>query len=123
VLQQFNCDLADSENSELPAACDGHRYPLRDRVMVLLSLRAGLRAKEIACLKWGMVTDAEGRVADALHLDNRSSKGRNGGRTIPLHAELRAALLALKETQTVDASDRVIFSERTIGMSPTAVQV
>jgi len=91
--------------------------------MVLLSVRAGLRAKEIACLKWGMVTDAEGQVGDALHLDNNSSKGSNGGRTIPLHAELRAALVALKEIRTVDADDRVIFSERTIGMSPIAVQV
>jgi class 3 adenylate cyclase len=65
----------------------------------------------------------EDTVDDALHLDNKSSKGRNGGRTIPLHAELHAALLALKETRTADAGDRVMFSERTIGMSPTAVQV
>jgi len=115
--------LTDAQVRAALAACDGHRYPLRDRVMVLLSVRAGLRAKEIACLKWGMVTDAEGQVGDALHLDNKSSKGRNGGRTIPLHAELRAALVALKETRNVDADDRVVFSERTIGMSPTAVQV
>jgi len=115
--------LTDAQVRAALSACDGHRYPLRDRVMVLLSVRAGLRAKEIACLKWRMVTDAEGEVGDALHLGNKSSKGRNGGRTIPLHAELRAALLALKETRTVDADDRVIFSERTIGMSPTAVQV
>jgi integrase len=115
--------LTDAQVRAALSACDGHRYPLRDRVMVLLSVRAGLRAKEIARLKWRMVTDAEGEVGDALHLGNKSSKGRNGGRTIPLHAELRAALLALKETRTVDADDRVIFSERTIGMSPTAVQV
>jgi len=115
--------LTDAQVRAALSACDGHRYPLRDRVMVLLSVRAGLRAKEIACLKWRMVTDAEGEVGDALHLGNKSSKGRNGGRTIPLHAELRAALLALKETRTVDADDRVIFSERTIGMSPTALQV
>ena len=30
------------------AAVQSRRYPLRDRVMVLLSVRAGLRAKEIA---------------------------------------------------------------------------
>jgi hypothetical protein len=50
------------------------RYPLRDRVMILLSVKAGLRAKEIACLTWAMVTDAEGAVGDAIHLENRASK-------------------------------------------------
>jgi integrase/recombinase XerC len=34
------------------------RYPERDRVIVLLSFKAGLRAKEIAGLTWSMVTDA-----------------------------------------------------------------
>jgi integrase/recombinase XerD len=38
------------------------RYPERDRVIFLLSVKAGLRAKEIVCLKWSMITDAEGRV-------------------------------------------------------------
>jgi integrase/recombinase XerD len=115
--------LSDAQVRAALAACDGHRYPLRDRVMILLSVRAGLRAKEIACLKWGMVTDAEGQVGDALHLPNKASKGVNGGRTIPLHKELQKALVALKATRNVDADDRVIFSERDIGMSPVAVQV
>jgi len=42
--------LTDAQVRAALAACDGHRYPPRDRVMVLLSVRAGLRAKEIACL-------------------------------------------------------------------------
>ena len=91
--------------------------------MMLLSVRAGLRAKEIALATWGMITDAEGRLGDALHLPNKASKGRNGGRTIPLHKELRAALVALKATRNVDAEDRIIHSERDIGLSPIAVQV
>ena len=55
---------------------DGRRYPKRDRVMLLLSIRAGLRAKEIAMAKWSMVTDAEGHVGDALHLPNKASEAR-----------------------------------------------
>lgn len=31
------------------------RNGLRNQVIVLLSVRAGLRAKEIACLKWSMI--------------------------------------------------------------------
>src|SRR5436305_3101203 len=60
------------------------RHPARDRVMVLLSFKSGLRAKEIAGLTWSMVTDATGELADAISLPNRASKGKNGGGTIPL---------------------------------------
>jgi integrase len=102
---------------------ESRRYPERDRVMVLLSVRAGLRAKEIALATWGMVTDAEGNVGDALHLSNGASKGKKGGRTIPLRAELREALIALKATRNFDANDRIIHSERDLGLSPGAVQV
>ena len=101
------------------------RYPLRDRVMILLSVKAGLRAKEIACLTWSMVTDAEGAVGDAIHLENRASKGPRGGRTIPLNVNLREALAALREARGANASPhrRVIHSERGDGYRAAAVQV
>jgi integrase/recombinase XerD len=38
---------------------DTTRYPDRDRVIFLLSLKAGMRAKEVAALTWSMVTDAD----------------------------------------------------------------
>src|SRR6266705_2098193 len=65
------------------------RYPHRDCVMFLLSMKAGLRAKEIASLTWAMVTDATGQVGETIHLENRASKGKTSGRTIPLHPDLR----------------------------------
>lgn len=106
------------------AAVTAHRYPERDRVMVLLSVRAGLRAKEIALATWGMVTDAEGSVGDALHLVNGASKGKKGGRIVPLAKELRQALEALKATRNApEPPDRIIHSERDAGLSPGAVQV
>ncbi len=36
------------------------RYPEKSQVLFLLSVKAGLRAKEIAGLRWTMVTDPEG---------------------------------------------------------------
>src|SRR2546428_5568612 len=72
------------------------RYPARDRVLFLLSLKAGLRAKEMASLTWAMVTDAAGQVAEVLHVPNRARKGTTGGRTIPLHPDLQAALVTLQ---------------------------
>ena len=71
------------------------RFPERNRVIVLLSFKAGFRAKEIASLTWGMVTDAEGAVADAISLENSASKGKHGGRIIPMHTDLREALKTL----------------------------
>lgn len=104
---------------------EGGRYPERDRVMVLLSLKAGLRAKEIAGLTWGMVTDATGTLGDAIALPNVASKGKGGGRTIPLNAMLREALVLLQAKRgDLAAADRpVIHSERARGYSANAVAV
>jgi integrase/recombinase XerD len=107
------------------------RYPQRDRVMVLLSLKAGLRAKEIACLTWGMVTDANGEVGDAIALPNVASKGKGGGRTIPLNKELREALVALRVVAArgrwgkdlIGPALPIIHSERRKGYSAAAVAV
>lgn len=49
------------------------RYPERDKVVFMLSIKAGLRAKEIACLTWAMVTNAEGEIADAIALEDKAS--------------------------------------------------
>jgi integrase len=66
----------------------------------------------------------EGNVGTALHLLNGASKGKKGGRTVPLNATLRDALIALKARRNgVELGDRIIHSERDIGMSPGAVQV
>jgi integrase/recombinase XerC len=101
------------------------RHPQRDRVMVLLSFKAGLRAKEISQLTWSMVTDTTGELADAISLHNKASKGRAGGRTIPLHRELADALLALKTVRgdRVRPDRPVIYSERAPGYSPNAVAI
>src|SRR6266849_4658723 len=101
------------------------RYPSRDRVMFLLSMKAGLRAKEIASLTWAMVTDAAGQVAEAMQLQNRASKGKTGGRTIPLHPDLQAALVALQTTRGAMATPErsVLFSERGGGLSSATVRV
>jgi len=95
------------------------RYAQRNVVVVLLSMKAGLRAKEIASLTWDMVTDAEGGLSSALQLPNRASKGGAGGRVIPLNAELKAALTALYEARPT--SPFVISSERGPKVSPAVV--
>ena len=50
--------LTDKQIKRALAEVATHRYPERDRVMVLLSVKSGLRAKEIAMVTWGTATDA-----------------------------------------------------------------
>jgi integrase len=101
------------------------RHPERDQVTILLSFKAGLRAKEIAGLTWSMITDTTGEVVDTISLTNSASKGKHGGRAIPMHPELQAALVILKEFRGDKARPElpVVYSERAKGYSANAVAV
>jgi integrase len=101
------------------------RHPLRNEVIVMLSTRAGLRAKEIACLTWSMITDADGDIASSIHLTDKASKGR-GGRVIPLNMQLRLQLADLLEHEQKHhrfdiATSHVIRTERSPKTSPQAI--
>jgi integrase/recombinase XerD len=93
--------------------------PARDRVIILLSVRAGLRAAEIAKVTWPMVLDARGRVGDILVVTDHIAKKR-GGRRIPLHADLRAALVGLWRA-TVVAEGPIVRSLRGGAMKPNSI--
>ncbi len=106
------------------------RHPERDTVIFLLSCKSACRAKEVSNITWEMVTDPEGNVADAIQLQNIASKGKNGGRTIPLNKDLKAALVvlrALAESKRAergfafDLSSNVVTSERGARMSANSI--
>ena len=94
------------------ATVEGSLYPARNRVILLLSFKAGLRAKEIATLRWRHVCDAEGVVADSLSVENVGSKGKTGGRTIAMNRELSAALRALVEQAAPEMDSPVVVTQR-----------
>jgi integrase/recombinase XerD len=96
------------------------RWPTRNRLIFLLSVKAGLRAKEIASLSWRMVTDAGGQIGQAIRLENSASKGQSG-RVVPMNEELRTALVEYSKTVYMPDSPFLIESERSKGMSPQAV--
>ena len=99
-------------------AVAGRQSTSRDRVIILLSVKAGLRACEIARLDWSMVLDARGRVADCLAVSDAIAKKRCG-RRIPMHPNLKRALVALKRTSA--PSGPVVRSMRGVGMPPTSI--
>jgi integrase len=91
----------------------------RNEVLVLLSLKAGLRAKEIALLEWEMVVDPTGDVGWLLELPDCAAKNR-GGRRIPIHPDLRGALEGLHRTVPAGAGP-VIRSNRGGAMHPVSI--
>jgi integrase/recombinase XerD len=100
------------------SAVAGRQTTKRDRVIILLSVKAGLRACEIARLEWSMVLDARGRVADCLAVSDAIAKKR-GGRRIPMHPNLGRALVALKRGSVTVGP--VVRSARGGCMRPTSI--
>ena len=79
--------LGDVNDLLVFASCT--RHPLRNRVIVLLAAKAGLRANEIAKLTWDMVLGPTGEIGSVIEL--RDHVAKNGsGRLIPMHPDLRA---------------------------------
>ena len=95
------------------------RHPLRNQVLVLLSVKAGLRAAEIANLTWPMVVGPTGEVGTCLELHDRIAK-KGSGRVIPIHPDLHSALVKLARPATA-LDGPVIRSERGGPMSPVSI--
>jgi integrase/recombinase XerD len=111
--------LSDDNVHSLLLFVDTSRYPLRNKVIVLLSTKSGLRAAEISQLTWAMVTDP-GRHRYGTRVA-RSCRKKRSGRVIPLHQDLAAALAALRVAS--HSAGSVIVSERGRPMTPQAIVV
>jgi integrase len=110
--------LAANHIDDLLVFAETTRYPVRDRVIVLLSVKAGLRAAEIANLTWEMVLDPEGGVCTSLELRDSAAK-MGHGRVIPLHSDLRDALKA--HNGAANSERPVVLSERGNQMKPRSI--
>jgi integrase len=93
-------------------------FPTRDRVIILLSVRAGMRAAEIAQLDWSMVLDTRGQVGDTITIRDAIAK-KGSGRRVPMHQDLRWALKTLKSRS--EPSGPVIRSARGVEMRPNSI--
>jgi integrase/recombinase XerD len=111
ILSKDSCD-------NLLVFASTTRHPLRDRLIVLLSVKAGLRAAEIANLTWEMVLTPAADIGPAIELHDCAAK-KSGGRLIPIHPDLGEALRDLRGQ--VVAADPVIRSQRGRPMSPVSI--
>ena len=112
--------LSSTDVDDLLVFASCTRNPLRNRVIVLLSAKAGLRAREIANLTWDMVVGPTGQISGIIELrDNAAKKGN--GRVIPVHPDLRDALTALRQVAAL--SEHVVTSGRGGPLTPLSIVV
>jgi integrase/recombinase XerD len=115
--------LTEHQQQALLAWLNTRKHADRNRLIVLLSFKSGLRAKEIASLKWSMVMNAEGDIGDHLHLTNDASKGKSG-RIIALNKDLKKQLIKVQENEGIaidDAGRSVIQTQREQGTSAQVI--
>jgi integrase len=96
------------------------RHPDRNRVIVLLSLKAGLRAAEIANLTWDMVQTPSGEIGPTIELRDEVAK-MGHGRRIPIQTDLGDALMAWRLRS--DNTGSIVRSERGGQMTPLSIVV
>ena len=111
--------LNEAQEKAVLAYLSAETNPKRNTVMFLLSVDAGLRAKEIASITWEMMTDATGELTDEIRLIDKASKGRSGG-VVFISKRLKNALIELAETRQ-NLKGSVIVSNRGLGMNPQSV--
>jgi integrase len=114
---------SEHQQQALLAWLETRKHADRNRLIVLLSYKAGLRAKEIAALQWSMVMNADGDIGDQIHLTNEASKGKSG-RIIALNKELKKQLIKVKEIDGItiaDARKSVIQTQRGQGTSAQVI--
>ena len=78
------------------------KHPVRNVCMFLFTVKAGLRAIEVALLEWGMIYDLDGNISKKLIVPPRITKGGKSKkkkrsppapRIIPIHRDLMEWLL------------------------------
>ena len=101
-------------------ATETTRYPARNRVLVLLSFRAGLRACEMAGLTWPMVLGPSQKFTGHLAITMGIAKGGRS-RNVPLSADLLGALRRLHRLEGDPVTGAVVRSERGTHMTARSV--
>ena len=114
--------VLDAKNfADVMAHVAAGQHSLRDQTMLLLSHKAGLRAQEIAGLRWKDVTDANGNVRqDFLYVPANITKSAQEA-ALPMHPHLYLVLVALRTARPDDLN--VVYGQykQRKPMTPTAV--
>lgn len=100
--------LTDAQLRRVLHYCRSRRHPLRDETIILTSFYAGLRAIEIAALKYADVIDEQGAVRDQFTLRATQSKGGRT-RTVYIGNKLKRALKEYQASIVRHRTDMPLF--------------
>lgn len=106
--------LSDDEIHRVLAAAARQEQPERNRLIVFLSFFAGMRAKEIAAIRWGDVIHPNGTVKSEVYLDADQTKGDEPNKLILSdHVQREVSRYFKSLSDPPLASDPVIKSRKT----------
>ena len=100
--------LTDAQLRRVLHYCRSRRHPLRDETIILTRFYAGLRAVQIAALKYADVYDEQGSVRDQFTLRATQSKGGRT-RTVYIGSKLKRALKEYQASIVRHRTDMPLF--------------
>ena len=104
--------LTTDETKRVLSIISQDRHQHRNRMAFMLSLLAGMRACEIACLKIGDVLDSNGKAKSEIHLAQSMTKGKKG-RTVMVSDRLQKEVVKFIATlTTIDLAKPLIASQK-----------
>jgi len=103
--------LTDAQLRRVLHYCRSRRHPLRDETIILTSFYAGLRAIEIAAVKYADVYDEQGTVRDQFTLRATQSKGGRT-RTVYIGNKLKRALKEYQASIVRQRQDMPLFTSQ-----------
>lgn len=107
--------LSTDEIKRVMRMADTGKHALRDRVVMALSIQAGMRVGEIAALTIGDVRALNGKATDVIHLAKHQTKG-NRSRRVFVGDGLRKLLDSyIAQSQEMSDDRPLIRSSRTGG--------
>jgi integrase len=87
----IGCPALSNRELKLALANLKGRYAFRDRALVILGVRTGLRISELLALKVGQVWNGKTTVA-RFYVARRATKGKHAGASIVLHPDAAKAV-------------------------------
>jgi len=96
----IGCPALSPKELKLALASLKGRYALRNRVLIILGVRSGLRISELLALKVGQVWNGQ-KVVTRFYITRDATKGKHSGASIVMHPDAAETLTHWVESGTL----------------------